>query len=232
MELQNPYVSNPVDAALIEESQRAFMNRVYRWMFGALAITGGVAMYTATQERMMLAVKGNFFLLAIATFGLSVVLSLAAPKMSGAIAGAMFVGYSALMGLFLSVLFVIYPIGTIGQAFVLTGGLFGAMSIYGTVTKKDLSSWASFLFMGLIGVILAGVVNIFMRNDMMDFVISCVTVVVFTGLTAYDTQKLRQYHATHGYASAMTFSIVGALMLYLDFINMFLAILRLLGRRR
>jgi hypothetical protein len=106
------------------------------------------------------------------------------------------------------------------------------MSVYGTVTKKDLTSWGSFLFMGLIGVVIAGLINIFLRNDMMGFVISCVSVVVFTGLTAYDTQKLRQMHATTGFSSAMSVSIIGALTLYLDFINLFLALLRLFGRRR
>jgi FtsH-binding integral membrane protein len=123
-------------------------------------------------------------------------------------------------------------LGSIGQAFALTAGVFGAMSLYGTITKKNLSAWGTFLFMGLVGIIIASVVNLFMSSDMMSFVIACASVVVFSGLTAYDTQKLREMHATTGYSSAATVSVVGALMLYLDFINLFLALLRLMGRRR
>ncbi|MFL5319994.1 MAG: Bax inhibitor-1/YccA family protein [Myxococcaceae bacterium] len=232
MDYQPAFATNTVDEALIQESQRAFMNRVYRWMFGALLVTGAVAMATATNLALTQMVARNFLPLTIATLGLVLALSWAAPRMSGAVAAAMFLAYSVLNGLFFSVLFYVYPIGTIGQAFLMTAGVFGALSVYGTVTKKDLSAWRTFLFIGLVGIILASVVNIFARNDMADFVISCAVIIVFAGLTAYDTQKLRQYHATHGYDSAMSFSIVGALMLYLDFINLFLAILRLLGRRR
>lgn len=110
--------------------------------------------------------------------------------------------------------------------------MFGALSVYGTVTKKDLSAWATFLFMGLIGVLVAGVVNIFLQSNFLGFVMSCAAVVVFAGLTAYDTQKLREMHASSGYASAGSLAINGALVLYLDFINLFLNILRLFGSRR
>ena len=121
---------------------------------------------------------------------------------------------------------------TLAEAFAISAGTFGAMSLYGTVTKKDLSGWGSFLMMGLVGIIIAGIVNIFVQSDMLGFVKSCAAVLIFAGLTAYDTQKLRQFHAQSGFSSAMSLSISGALMLYLDFVNLFLNILRLLGRRR
>lgn len=221
-----------VSDVLHQEAQRTFMAAVYRWMFVALGVTGGVALYTATNEPLFMWAIENRMLLMIGSFGLVLGLSFLAPKLSGAVAAAMFLAYSAVLGLTLSVIFYVYTSGSIAQAFFVTAGVFGAMSIYGTVTKKDLSGWGSFLFMGLIGIIIAGVVNIFLRSDMMGFVVACVSVIVFTGLTAYDTQKLREMHASHGYSSSMTFTIVGALMLYLDFINLFLALLRLFGRRR
>jgi FtsH-binding integral membrane protein len=113
-----------------------------------------------------------------------------------------------------------------------TVGTFIAMSVYGSTTKKDLTSWGSFLMMGLFGVVIAGLVNLFTHSSMLDFVLSCASVVIFTGLTAYDTQKLRDFHAASGYSAAGSLAVVGALNLYLDFINLFLALLRLFGKRR
>jgi hypothetical protein len=224
--------SDEVNSTLVQESRRAFMSRVYGWMFAGLWITGVMALYTVSNKALMsFALEWRMALL-LAELGLVFVLSLAAPKLSGAVAGAMFIGYAALTGMTLSIYFLIYTAGSIGQAFLMTAGTFGAMSLYGTVTKKDLSGWSAFLFMGLVGVIIASVVNIFMRSDMLGFVTACACVVVFAGLTAYDTQKLRQMHASTGYSSAATISIVGALTLYLDFINLFLALLRIFGRRR
>jgi hypothetical protein len=137
-----------------------------------------------------------------------------------------------LNGLTFSVIFLVYELGSISSAFVITAGTFGAMSVYGTVTKKDLSGWGSFLLMGLIGIIIAGIVNIFLQSDFLGFVKSCAGVVIFAGLTAYDTQKLRTHHANSGFSSELSLSVTGALMLYLDFVNLFLHILRLIGRRR
>ena len=224
--------SDEVNSTLVQESRRAFMSRVYGWMFAGLWITGVVALYTVSNKALLTFAMVWRMALLLAELGLVFALSLAAPKLSGAVAGAMFIGYAALTGMTLSIYFLIYTAGSIGQAFLMTAGTFGAMSLYGTVTKKDLSGWGSFLFMGLVGVIIAGVVNIFMRSDMLGFVTACACVVVFAGLTAYDTQKLRQMHASTGYSAAATISIVGALTLYLDFINLFLALLRIFGRRR
>src|SRR5207253_226313 len=130
------------------------------------------------------------------------------------------------------VLFMVYTQTSIGSVFGITSVMFGAMSVYATVTKKDLSSWGGFLFMGLIGLIVASVVNIFLASPAVSWIASCAGVVIFAGLTAYDTQKLRQIHASSGYSSAGSLAIQGALVLYLDFINLMIYLLRLFGRRR
>ena len=224
--------SESVNSVLVQEAQRAFMARVYGWMFAGLMLTGVVAMVTASNPLWVESIAQWRLAFIIAQLGAVFVLSAFAHRLPGPAAALLYLAYATLTGLTFSVLFYVYTMGSIGQAFLLTGGLFGGMSIYGTVTKKDLSSWGSFLFMGLFGIVLAGLINLFMRSDAMSFVLSCATVVVFTGLTAYDTQKLRGMHATTGYSSAASVSIVGALTLYLDFINLFLALLRLFGRRR
>jgi FtsH-binding integral membrane protein len=172
------------------------------------------------------------FPLLIGELLLVLALSWLAPRINGGVAATLFVVYAGLNGLTFSMLFLVNQLGSIGSAFLLTAGMFGAMSAFATVTKKDLSTWASFLLMGLIGVVLAGVVQMFWRSEGFSFVWSCASVVVFAGLTAYDTQKLRRLHAGSGYSSAASLSITGALMLYLDFVNLFLALLRLFGKRR
>ena len=215
---------------LVEESARAYMARVYRWMFGGLAITGAVALYTATNPALLNFVYGIQWALFVAELVLVLALTWAAPKMSGAAAAMMFIAYAAMNGLLFSFLFIVYKLGSIGESFLLTAGVFGALSIYGTVTKKDLSAWRTFLFMGLIGVVIASVVNIFTKSGMVAWVISAAAVVVFTGLTAYDTQRLRRM-ATAG-AGVAALPVNGALALYLDFINLFLSLLNLFGGRR
>jgi FtsH-binding integral membrane protein len=224
--------SEPVDQLVLATAQRTFMARVYRWMFAGLAITGSIAMYTASTPAVFRPVLQFMFPLLIAELVLVFALSWLAPKVSGVVAATLFVLYAALNGLTFSILFLVYQLGSIGQAFLLTAGVFGAMSVFATVTKRDLSAWATFLFMGLIGVMVAGFVQMFWHSEGFSFVWSCACVVVFAGLTAYDTQKLRGLHAAAGYSSAASLSINGALMLYLDFVNLFLALLRLFGKRR
>ncbi|MCP3062384.1 Bax inhibitor-1/YccA family protein [Myxococcus sp. K38C18041901] len=224
--------SDSVNSVLVQESKRAFMTRVHGWMFAGLLVTGVMAMVTLSNEALLRTVLQWRFGFMIAQLAAVFALSFLAPRLSGPAAAALFLGYSALTGMTFSILFLVYTAGSIAQAFFLTAGVYGAMALFGTVTKKDLSAWGTFLFMGLIGVVLAGMVNLFIRSDMMSFVIACASVLVFAGLTAYDIQKLREMHANTGHSSAATVSIVGALTLYLDFINLFLAILRLLGRRR
>jgi FtsH-binding integral membrane protein len=170
--------------------------------------------------------------LIIAEFVMVLAFTWMAPRASTPVAAGMFLVYAFMNGLTFSVLFLVYTGGSIAATFGITAAMFGAMSVYGTVTKKDLSSWGGFLFMGLIGLIVAGVVNVFLQSPAMNFVVSLVGVVVFTGLTAYDTQKLRQIHANSGYSSAGSLAITGALVLYLDFVNLMLYLLRLFGRRR
>jgi FtsH-binding integral membrane protein len=217
-----------------DSAERTFIASVYRWMALGLLVTAAVAWGIASSEaaiRFVILNRWVFFGLIIAQFGLVVALSAMVQRLSAPAAGAMFLGYSALTGATLSVILLVYTAASITMAFAVTAGTFGAMSVYGTVTKRDLTSWRSFLFMGLIGVVIAGVVNVFLKSPMMDFVLACAAVVVFTGLTAYDTQKLREY-ARAGGATLAAAPISGALSLYLDFINLFLAILRLLGGRR
>ncbi|HZH04966.1 MAG TPA: Bax inhibitor-1/YccA family protein [Myxococcaceae bacterium] len=216
----------------VAEGRRAFMARVYRWMFFGLALTGGVSVYTVSNEAVLRFVMGAYLPLIIGELVLVMALSFMMDRLSGTVAAAMFAGYAALNGLTLSAIFLVYQLGSIGQAFFLTAGVFGAMSLYATFTKSDLSAWRTFLFMGLIGVVVAGVVNIFMRSDALGFITACACVLVFAGLTAYDTQKLRQMYADARAAPGGTLAIRGALSLYLDFINLFLAVLRLFGRRR
>lgn len=221
-----------VSSVLIQESRRAFMSRVYGWMFLGLLVTGITGVFTVANRPLLeIAVQWRFGLL-LAEVGLVFALSMMAPRLSGPVAALMFLAYSALTGMTLSVYVLIYTAASIGNAVLLTAGVFGVLSLFGTFTKKDLSAWASFLFMGLVGVVLASVVNIFMRSDGLSFVLSCASVVVFAGLTAYDTQKLREMHASTGYSSAASVSIMGALTLYLDLINLFIALLRLFGQRR
>ena len=210
----------------------SFMAGVYRWMTLGLAVTAGVALYTASNIQLAMAVHRNVWPLIIAQFLLVLALSFMAQRISGPIAALMFMAYAGLTGLTLSGIFFAYSISSIATAFFIAAGSFAALSFYGTVTKRDLSAWGTFLFMGLIGVVIASVVNIWFRNPMFTFVLSCATVVVFAGLTAYDTQKLRAIGAQFAGAGLTSITIVGALNLYLDFINLFLAMLRLFGGRR
>ena len=208
-----------------------FMGRVYRWMAVGLGLTGIVAMGTASSPSLLRALVLNrpvFYGLMIGELILVFAFSAVARRASFMTAAAMFLAYAALSGVTFSVIFLVYTGESIASVFFVTGGAFAGMSVYGTLTKRDLTSWGSFLMMGLIGVVIAGVVNIFLRNDAMGFIISCCSVVIFTGLTAYDTQKLRAV-AEDGNDNM---ALQGALMLYLDFINLFLALLRLFGRRR
>lgn len=233
---QVPIQPSFIDARTVETGvrERTFIRSVYAWMFGGLLITALAATWVAISPAMQTLVLQNrvvFFGLMIAEIGMVMYLSFRIQKISPAVAASLFFVYSLLNGLTLSVILFIYTAGSIVQAFVVAAGMFGAMSIYGLVTKRDLTSWGSFFFMGLIGVLLCGIVNIFLKSNAMSFVISIVGVFVFVGLTAYDTQKLKSYATVTG-PQATNFAVIGALALYLDFINLFLMLLRLLGGRR
>jgi uncharacterized protein len=220
-----------------ESTESAFFMRVYGLMGMGLVLTAMVAMFTASSPALFNAVVGNrivFFGLMIGELALVAWLSGMIGKMSAATATGVFLFYSALNGLTLSVIILVYTRGSIASTFFVTAGAFGALSVYGFVTKRSLSGLGSFCFIGLVGVILASIVNIFVRSNMLEFVLSVAGVIVFAGLTAYDTRKLKMMAAEMDADSegGRRASVSGALALYLDFINLFLFLLRLFGRRR
>ena len=215
-----------------------FMRGVYKWMSIGLAVTAAAAYLVATSPAAQQAIFGNqmvFFGLIIGELALVFGLSAAISRLSAGAANGLFLLYSALNGLTLSAVLLAYTGASVFMTFVICAGMFGAMSVYGMTTKKDLTSMGSFLFMGLIGILLASVVNMFMHSSAMNFVISIIGVIVFTGLTAYDTQKLRYMGETMPAGddtAVQRGTILGALTLYLDFINLFLMLLRFFGARR
>jgi|CXWL01.1.fsa_nt_gi FtsH-binding integral membrane protein len=214
-------------------SQAGFMSRVYGWMTAGLALTGVTAMAVASNEAWMMQVHQLRTPLMIGSVLLVLAFSFLAHKVNAVVAALMFMTYAFTIGLLFSFLSVIYAPTAIFSALAITGGSFLALSLYGTITKKDLSGWGTFLFMGLFGIIISGLVNIFVQSAAVSFVVSCASVLVFSGLTAYDTQKLRRMRVElAGHAGEGSLAISGALTLYLDFINLFIAILRLMGSRR
>jgi FtsH-binding integral membrane protein len=220
-----------VDRVIVK--QNALVRQVYAWMGVGLAITAFMALVTLSSPAMLQTITGNrlvFYGLMIGELALVFTLSGAINRLSAETATLLFVAYSALNGVTLSVVALVYTANSITSTFVTTAGMFGAMSVYGYMTKRDLTSWGNFLFMGLIGVVIASIVNIFMGNSAVAWVISGIGVIVFTGLTAYDTWKIKEMAAqgTEGRKPA----ILGALTLYLDFINLFLMLLRFNGDRR
>ena len=222
--------------AIAAEQQR-FMVRVYNWMTAGLAITGFMAFYISSSPTMMNIIFGNPIMpivLIVAQIGLVFWLASRVMQMSASQATGVFMLYAGLTGVTFSAIFMTYTASSITSTFLVTAGTFGAMSLYGYTTKKDLTSWGSFLFMGLIGIIIASVVNIFMQSSMMHMIISYAGVLIFVGLTAYDTQKIKEMNilGNEGTDEDTKEAIRGALTLYLDFINLFLMLLRLMGDRR
>lgn len=221
--------------AEVQARVQAFVRSVYGWMFGGLALTAAAAAwvwFSPAMQQLILARRGVFLFLIIAELGLVLWLSFRIQKMSPANAASAFLVYSLLNGLTLSVILFVYSGQAVFQAFLTTAAMFGAMSVYGMVTKRDLTSWGSFFFMGLIGIILAMIVNVFVRSSALEMTISVIGVFVFVGLTAYDTQKIKAYALVAEGERVTNFAVIGALALYLDFINLFLFILRLMGGRR
>jgi hypothetical protein len=214
-----------------------FLARVYGWMTAGLALTALASMFTLSSEALLQLIFGNrmvFYGLIIAELGLVVALSAAINRISAATATLLFLVYSALNGVTFASIFLIYTQSSIASTFFVASGTFAAMSCYGYLTKRDLTGWGSFLFMGLIGIIIASLVNIFLHSEMIYWITSYIGVFVFVGLTAYDTQKIKQIGQA-GFADAeqqKKSAILGALRLYLDFINLFLMLLRVMGNRR
>jgi FtsH-binding integral membrane protein len=224
------------ESGAIEQAE-GFFPKVYNWMtvgLGVSALASLLTLYTPAMFRLVFGNKAVFFGLLIAELLVVITLSGAIQRLSAAAATGFFLLYSVLSGVTLAAIFALYTQSSIASAFFVTAGTFGAMSVYGHVTRRDLTSWGSFLFMGLIGFLLASVVNIFLKSEMIYWVTTYCGILIFVGLTAYDTQKLKVL-AQGGFADGETrhkAAILGALRLYLDFINLFLLLLRVLGRRR
>lgn len=230
----NSSFGNPVQDNTVQKAQSAFLSRVYGWMVGGLLLTAVTAWWVTTSVEVMNAVYSYMLFLILAEFGIVIFLSARIQKMSKNTAIGSFLGFSFLNGLTLSIVLLAYTEESIYTTFIITAVMFGALSLYGFTTKKSLSGMGSFMFMGLIGIIVASVVNIFLASSALHFAISLIGVVVFAGLTAWDTQKLKEMYEVQyqGDDIATKGAVMGALTLYLDFINLFLFLLRLFGNRR
>jgi FtsH-binding integral membrane protein len=240
-------------AAAVDEGLRSYMLKVYNYMGIGLVVTGLVAYFGnalatttnaeaaaaqlqngeyLTQWGVLLYTTPLMWVVALAPFGFVLALSFGINRMSAATAQIVFWAFAAVMGLSLSSIFMVYTDASIAKVFFITAATFGAMSLWGYTTKRDLTGMGNFLIMGLIGLIIAMLVNIFLQSSMLDFAISAIGVLIFVGLTAYDTQKIKEsYSASFGADVLAKGAIMGALSLYLDFINLFLMLLRLFGNR-
>lgn len=217
---------------------QTYMAQVYGWMTVGLLLTAFIAWYAANSSAFMELLYTNrifFFGLVIAQLAVVFVLSGLVNRLSAGVMTTLFMLYSVLTGLTLSSIFIIYTASSIASTFVVTGGMFGVMSLWGYTTKRDLSGWGNMLFMALIGIILASLVNFWLKSEALMWAVTYIGVVVFVGLTAYDTQKLKNIGEqidVRDSSNLRKYSILGALTLYLDFINLFLMLLRILGNRR
>ena len=220
----------------LSEAFPVLMRKVYVWMALALVITGFTAYYVATSEAILSLIFGNpvvMWGLIIGELGLVIALSAAINKLSLTMATALFVLYSLLNGATLSSIFFVYSMSSIASVFFITAGTFAAMAAYGYFTKTDLSSIGKILIMALIGIIIATIVNIFMKSEGLAMILNYVGVLIFVGLTAYDSQKIKEMLlvAPDAGEAAQKVALLGALSLYLDFVNLFLYLLRIFGRR-
>ena len=245
---QTTSVKSSASEAIIDQGLRSYMLKVYNYMGSALLLTGFIALFTfklaavtgPNGELIGLTSLGNSlynsglaWVVMLAPLGVVLYMSFGIAKMSASKAQTVFWIFASLMGLSLSSIFIAYTGTSITRVFFITAGTFGAMSIYGYTTKRDLTKLGSFLMMGLIGIIIASLVNIFMKSTMMYFVISILGVLIFVGLTAYDTQKIKNMYLASDSGELMgKKAVMGALTLYLDFINLFIMLLRLFGQRR
>jgi uncharacterized protein len=217
------------------ERVSAFLRSVYAWMAAGLTITAVTAAFVASSPAIAMAIVQNrllFWGIMIAQLGIVFVLSARVQTLAASTASGLFIVYSALTGVTFSFILLVYTGESIATTFVVTAGMFGALALYGTFTTRSLAHWGQFLFMGLIGVVLASIVGIFWQSSALQFVITFAGVIVFTGLTAYDANRLRAMALSMPSGQIGSYAIVGALTLYLDFINLFLMLLRIFGDRR
>jgi FtsH-binding integral membrane protein len=234
-------MSNTLDNnnALTAAASRAFFRSVYTYMFGALGISGIIAYSAGTPEFMSTyfisegGISPLFWVVVFAPVGLGLLIQMAYNKLSLGVLTILFIAYSALMGLSLSTIFLIYEMGAIASTFFVTAGAFAGMAILGYTTKTDLTKFGSLLYMVFIGMFIAGIVNIFMKSDSIGFIIACLGVFVFTGLTAYSMQQLKGVAESPDYTEEQRnkLALIGGLQLYILFINLFLSLLRIFGGR-
>jgi uncharacterized protein len=225
----------PMSPDAAAERVTVFLRKVYGWMAVGLAITALVALQVAGSPAVIGALVSNrvlFLGLILAELGVVFFLSARADRLAPNTATALFVTYAALNGVTLSLVLLAYTGESVASTFAVTAGMFGAMALFGSTTKRSLAGFGQFLYMGVIGLVLASLVGIFWHNDALQFLISAVGVLVFTGLAAWDAQRMKQMALAVPEGQAGSFAIVGALALYLDFINLFLFLLRFLGGRR
>ncbi len=230
------YQSVTTREAEVSAAFPALMRKVYVWMTFALAITGITAYLVATNETLLTLIYSHqavMWVLIIAELAIVIGVTAAINKISLPVATLLFVVYSVLNGALFSSIFLVYTMASIAKVFFITAGTFGAMSLYGYTTKSDLTSWGKILIMGVLGLIIATVVNIFLKSSGLEMIISYAGVLIFVGLTAYDTQKIKQMclQAPDAGETMQKYALLGALSLYLDFINLFIYLLRIFGRR-
>lgn len=222
--------------ASMQAGLSTYIAKVFGTMFLGLLVTAVAAIFTATNESMMEFVFGSnlFFVFIIAELGLVIALSAGIRKMSYGVTQLMFYLYAIVNGVTLASVFYVYELGTIGLAFFTAAISFGVMAVYGAITKKDLTKIGNMLFMALIGIIVASIINLFMGNETFDLLISFAAVAIFVGLVAYDTQKLKSYYymSSGDYQMQRKIAVMGALSLYLDFINIFLYLLRIFASKK
>jgi uncharacterized protein len=219
----------------VDERVTAFLRAVYGWMCAGLAITAATAWFVAGTPALINAIIANrafFWILALAQLGIVIGLSARVDKLSASAASGLFIAYSALTGVTMSFVLLAYTGESIASTFLITAGMFGAMALYGTFTRRSLAGMGQFMFMGLIGLLIATFIGFFWQNGGLQFMISLVGVIVFTGLTAWDAQRLKAMALASPGGVATQYAVVGALALYLDFINLFLFLLRFMGGRR
>jgi FtsH-binding integral membrane protein len=223
------------EAAQIDVGLRAHMLRVYNYMASGVALTGIVAMLASSSPALMNAMFGTplAWVVMLAPLAFVLVLSFGINRLSLFSTQALFWLFAGVMGLSLSTIFIIYTGESITRVFFITAASFGALSLWGYTTKRDISGWGSFLIVGLVGIIIAGIVNWWLQSSGLQFAISVIGVLIFAGLTAYDTQKIKNaYSELHDHETSGKLAVMGALTLYLDFINLMILLLQLLGNRR
>jgi FtsH-binding integral membrane protein len=230
------YPPTPLVSADAQLRQNSILGQVYTWMTAGLLVTSAVAAYTATTPIVLNLLYGNPFtiwILFIAQIGLVIGLSAAIDRLAPSTAVALFIAYAALNGLTLSAIFLVYTYTSIAQAFLATAATFGVMSLYGATTKRDLSTAGNLLVMALVGFVIGSIVNLFWANSALYWLLTYLGIAVFIGLTAWDTQQIKRLsQQAHDDTTARRVAIIGALKLYLDFINLFVLLLRVFGSRR